>query len=230
MGLSLAAALVAATLLVDRWRRRVLRRSLVDTCEILGARGIRYWADFGTLLGLVREGDLILGDKDVDLCLLAEELRAVVALGPMFAARGYQLVLEPRASGDLLRVLDRRSPWHVDVFPYRPDGETLVSPVNSPGEDVPFRLVAATTKLEWRGTTIVIPADSRALLVYRYGSQYLRPRRHDKGRGAPFSRLQAAWEDVDSLLVVLGWLVGGMRQPFRSRSTRRSSCDDSGRA
>lgn len=222
MGLAVVAAPVAATLLVDRWRRRVLRRSLVDTCTIFAAQGIRYWADFGTLLGLVREGDLILGDKDVDLCLLAEEVPAVVALAPLFAARGYQLVLEPRASGNLLRVLDRRSPWYVDIFPYRPAAETLVSPVSSPSEDVPLRLVAATTTLEWRGTTIVLPADSHALLVYRYGPEYLRPRRHDKGRGEPFSRLQAVWEDVDSLLVVLGWLVGGMRQ--RPTAAARSRC------
>ena len=53
-----------------------------DVFQLLNEEGIPYWADFGTLLGLCtvplaidhgfrrhREGDIILGDNDVDVCL-----------------------------------------------------------------------------------------------------------------------------------------------------------------
>ena len=43
------------------------------------SRGIEYWLDFGGLLGVVREGDMIEGDDDMDICATTAELEKVVA-------------------------------------------------------------------------------------------------------------------------------------------------------
>jgi len=70
-------------------RRRALRALLVDLAPVLmaladpavpapsgsgvaarRARPVSWWIDFGTLLGVHREGDLIPYDNDVDVCLL----------------------------------------------------------------------------------------------------------------------------------------------------------------
>lgn len=42
------------------------------------ARGIEYWLDFGGLLGVVREGDMIKGDDDMDICATKGELEKVL--------------------------------------------------------------------------------------------------------------------------------------------------------
>lgn len=52
-------------------RRRLLRRLLQEVCPLLDAAGIPYWADFGTLLGMYREKDLILYDNDADIVVSA---------------------------------------------------------------------------------------------------------------------------------------------------------------
>ncbi len=208
-----AAAVCIAIAMLDRWRRRVLRRCLADTCALLDEREIRYWADFGTLLGLIREGDLILGDKDADLCVLADELPRIAELRTPFAARRYRLLLGAGALGRLARVEDLRSPFFVDIYPYDTDGETLRSRVRPVHEDVPRRLVSDLSRLAWRGMAIAIPKQARLLLVYRYGGRYLVPCRQDKGRSAPYSLPQALWEELHSLLVVLGWLLA---VPFKA--------------
>ena len=52
--------------------RRNLRRGArwVCTCLSQQPEPCVWWLDFGTLLGVVREGDVIVGDGDVDVCLL----------------------------------------------------------------------------------------------------------------------------------------------------------------
>ena len=47
---------------------------LLDTTEILNAAGVSYFLDAGALLGLVRDGDLIPWDRDLDLLIPATEL------------------------------------------------------------------------------------------------------------------------------------------------------------
>lgn len=53
---------------------RVARRMLLDTAEILNTAGVSYFLDAGALLGLVRDGDLIPWDHDLDVYILATEL------------------------------------------------------------------------------------------------------------------------------------------------------------
>lgn len=55
---------------------RVARRMLLDTANALNAAGINYFLDAGGLLGLVRDGDLIPWDDDLDLSMPVTELTA----------------------------------------------------------------------------------------------------------------------------------------------------------
>jgi hypothetical protein len=195
--LAFVAAVLAMTPRLDRHRRRALRRILRDTCEVLNRREVRYWCDYGTLLGLVRDGDLILGDKDADLCILADQKPAVMAAAAELAALGYRLTDKGGARRRLIRVLDTRTPFYVDVYPYARDGELLRSLLD-PIEDLPAPLVAETRSLAALGTRITAPADADALLRYRYGPRYATPRRNDKGRAAAYSRWKSYGEDLEA--------------------------------
>src|SRR5215213_3066884 len=80
----IAAAPIALTPLVDRRRRDALRRVVPAVASILDAHGVDYWADFGTLLGIRREQDIILGDKDADVSVLASEKPKILELRDAF--------------------------------------------------------------------------------------------------------------------------------------------------
>jgi len=58
-----------------RLRRRYLRALLVDLCATFRSLDqLTYWIDFGSLLGVHRDGDLILYDNDIDIAVLTPSL------------------------------------------------------------------------------------------------------------------------------------------------------------
>ena len=59
--------------------------------ELLTRHGIEHWVDYGTLLGAVREGELIPWDEDVDFGIRARDREAVHALVPEIEAAGYHV-------------------------------------------------------------------------------------------------------------------------------------------
>ena len=54
------------------------REILLFIIEILASEGIRYFVDHGTLLGLVRDGDIISWDDDIDFSIHSDDLEKVV--------------------------------------------------------------------------------------------------------------------------------------------------------
>jgi len=55
------------------------RRLLADATRALEAHGAKYWLDEGTLLGVVREGELIKWDHDVDISAAGDDIGKVEA-------------------------------------------------------------------------------------------------------------------------------------------------------
>ena len=54
-------------------RRRIIRNLLIKLINEFEKHKIKYWIDFGSLLGITREQDIIIGDNDGDVCILAED-------------------------------------------------------------------------------------------------------------------------------------------------------------
>lgn len=62
-------------------RRNILTSMFIDTVKILNNNNITYWVDFGTLLGIHRDQNIILGDNDVDICIpISQEDKVYQAL------------------------------------------------------------------------------------------------------------------------------------------------------
>lgn len=59
-------------------RRRYLRLLVRRVAPVLDKLGVQYWADFGTLLGMYREKDIIFYDNDADLVLLNPDWDALL--------------------------------------------------------------------------------------------------------------------------------------------------------
>jgi hypothetical protein len=203
----LVAGLVAFTAAIDRYRRRELQRLLRDVSAVFNENGVDYWCDFGTLLGLVRDGNLILGDKDVDLSVLVGEKEHVMALAPALAERGYRLTDQGGDARKLLRVLDSRTPFYVDVYPYEPAGDNLRSVLNSPAEDLPAALVGKRTRLAAFGASVAAPVELEATLIRRYGPDYRVPRRNDKGSARPYSLWRSLCEDLEAMYCFLRFFL-----------------------
>jgi hypothetical protein len=203
IGAALAAAAAAAILIgllamtpvVDRYRQRILRRCLRDVATVLNAHGVDYWLDFGTLLGFHREHDVIRADYDVDVSMLESGKPALLACADALEARGYAVADSNGTTKMVVRISDRRSVYHVDVYTYRPDGAVLRSPYRRE-DDVPPDLVGDRVEAPFLGTTVRVPRDTARLLSYRYGPTFMTPRRGDQGPAYGYRR----WESFVRLL------------------------------
>ena len=211
--IALASAVLALTPVIDSYRRAALRRLVPSTCRILEANGIDYWCDFGTLLGLYREGDIIRGDKDADLGILESERPRLMALAAAFEADGHELTDRGGRSRRVIRIYDTRTRYYVDVYPYRADGAVLRSVIASPQEDIPSALVARRVTAPFLGATVRVPDNIEGVLRHRYGPAFRTPRRGDKGATRRYSRLRSLFEDLqDNVLGIWSW-VNALRAP-----------------
>lgn len=102
----------------DRRCRMLLQRDGLGVCglvhRLLSAAHVRYFADFGTLLGLIRENGLIAHDLDIDFSIPVEE-----SLGRVFSAlsaHDFKLVRGFSLNGELVEItFDHGGVW-VDFF------------------------------------------------------------------------------------------------------------------
>jgi len=63
-------AAVGESAQTQRPDRKNLRQLAQRTCSMLTQSGVDYWLDFGSLLGLMREGNILEGDTDVDISVV----------------------------------------------------------------------------------------------------------------------------------------------------------------
>lgn len=210
--LSAATLYAAARFGVEAYRqlrRRALRRLLLEVCPTLDALSAQYYVDFGSLLGLRREGDVILHDNDADVVLLEPDFDALLprlrdAL-PQFrvcevvpsedvSVRWLRVMAGPL--GAPLGIMDLYGGWQSSC------GKRIAIPQGH-GDccDVDAHLVLPTGRLRWRGASLACPRDVEGVLVHRYGPTWSVPRYMDKGRdeveqGKPYVKILTALSKV----------------------------------
>ena len=192
----MAAAVIVLTILfgvtpfIDARRQRLLRRCLLEICDVLNPHGVDYWCDYGTLLGYYRDRDVIRGDYDVDLCLFAEDRPTLIALAPAFKTRGYTLTDSNGTTKLVIRIVHDRTGCYADLYVYRRDGPTARSTFR-PVEDIPLELVSDRISVSFLGGTIRVPRNIEPVLQHRYGPGFRVPRRGDQGLAYGYSRIGA---------------------------------------
>jgi hypothetical protein len=150
---------------------------------LLEKRGITHWADFGTLLGAVRDEDLIPWDEDVDLGALAADTKAILSLKPEFEAAGYTVT---RPEPPVFRVnYSAMNSTNLDVFLWQEDDDMLTADFDPSydwpgveGHRFPKRYVANLEPVRIGDLSLPAPSPvDRFLADHRYGPDYMTPAR-----------------------------------------------------
>lgn len=165
---------------------------VADIVEVFGNRGVTYWADYGTLLGAVRnpmvglEPGIIPHDKDADLGILyAEWKKAALAVRDL-QGKGYPVLFKPWKHKFKVRL----SAWNhtnVDVFGWRetPAGKfyrvAYIHVDQFKGREFDRAQMFPLTTVQWEGMTLSAPNDPAAFCEFRYGPKWRTPIRanHD---------------------------------------------------
>ena len=195
----------------DSGRRSFLRALLRVAARRLAddTTGLVWWIDFGTLLGFVREGDVIDGDNDVDICVRVEsdgERERLWSLVRSMAEqkddhgvlpRQIQAVREPWVGARCFRLSYVFGAWgHIDFYHnVRPHVDEGVGGyprwyLGATGDNSNVRedWIGQPQRVPWPrlgpDVSVCIPQHPERVLEWRYGEDWRVPRPNFKGRDA----------------------------------------------
>jgi hypothetical protein len=150
--------------------RRRLRRLFMCLVDNFEQTGVRYWVDFGTLLGVWRTGDVILGDNDADVCVYPDEENLKKVEKVVYDMGGEYL------EWGAYRVYDGY--LFVDIYVIKFDGDTIITPT---GEVIDASFIEPPerkmVKVGTRDVVIHVPSHVNKVLQIRYGDDWYIPRR-----------------------------------------------------
>lgn len=165
--------------------------------------GATYWADYGTLLGAVRNpmttsadypwlalpaapaeslvSGIIPHDKDADFGALFSEWEKLQRVARLLEKSGY--VVRERRDGDGFKVrLSRINHTHLDIFTwrerrvdewYRSAYDWAID--NCKGRDIPQGMLFPLSTVEWEGLHLPAPNDPRRFCEFRFGPKWRTP-------------------------------------------------------
>ena len=177
--------------LQDRDYHLRMKDMLLKTIDILNENGFKYWLEAGTLLGIMRDGDLIPWDYDADLGIPADTADDIMKLRLKLLPK--YLIKRKRIQtswlpGDM-RVIKVKTPWekirqvnfHVDLFCVYPVDNKYRWVDSSALKHVDRKYYDTLSTIEWEGRTINIPNHAEEYLSLRYGNWQIPEQNYNAG-------------------------------------------------
>ncbi|PRW20648.1 phosphate ABC transporter permease isoform A [Chlorella sorokiniana] len=164
-------------------RRKFLTQLLHDLAAALNDLGVTWWLDFGSLLGIHRDGELIKHDNDVDVAVWQPDWPALLAdlqaALPQYSMR----IVVPSDDPDTSFIRVYCPLGMADVFGATPAGDSrvLVDCGHGSCTEIDRAAVLPTGVMTWRGSKLSVPGNVPAALEQRYGPDWRVPRYMDKG-------------------------------------------------
>lgn len=164
-------------------------RAAVETLafiqEVFDQHGIRWWADYGTLLGCGCGGRMFWNDKDCDIGVLADDQATVLLMRGIFERAGFVFTYShPRqggryVGGDRVKVRwSKKNSANTDVFFWhrrsdnRYDRRAYISVDRHKGKDFPVDWLEPFTTLPFEHLEVPVPKEWIELGVHRYGKAF----------------------------------------------------------
>ena len=170
---------------------RRMKNMLLKTIDILNENGFKYWLEAGTLLGIMRDGDLIPWDYDADLGIPADTADDIMNLRLKLLPN--YLIKRRRVHTSWLpgnmRVIKVKTPWekirqvnfHVDLFCVYPVKNKYRWVDSNALKHVDRKYYDTLSTIEWEGRTINIPNHAEEYLSLRYGNWQIPNQNYNAG-------------------------------------------------
>lgn len=138
---------------------------------------IKYWLDYGTLLGAVREGQLIEYDTDIDLGILESDRGKLISLEDRIENDGFYLNKDKKL--DFYRIaLSKINTLHADIFFWkkREDGtlyrEEYMKKDENKGRDFNEISIRELETRNINNKPYPVPSDPEDFCRFRFGSNW----------------------------------------------------------
>jgi len=139
-----------------------MKNMLLTTIDILNEKKIKFWLEAGTLLGILRDGDLIPWDYDADLGIPADSADDIMKL---------------RLDWEKIRQIN----FHIDLFCVYPVQDKYRWVDSNALKHVDRKYYDSLRTIEWEGRKINIPNHAEEYLSLRYGNWQVPDRNYNAG-------------------------------------------------
>ena len=146
--------------------------------DLLEEEQIFYWADFGTLLGAIREGRSIPHDTDGDLCLLEQDRKKIVKLRKRMESDGFWMGATTRTKwkdGHIKIYRSQTNRMCVDLFFWKRIGGTLKSGGLNMPKSFPVWWIEKLERVTIFDKEIWAPREPEKFLRMRFGADWRIP-------------------------------------------------------
>lgn len=177
-------------------------RIVADSVRLLKELRVTFWADYGTILGAVRnplttradypwlpqeqlpDGPLAPGivphDKDADFGVMASDWTKLMRVRAGLERLGYHVTVKPGGAKMKVRI----SPFNhtnLDLFCWRAHSDgtyrrpSYINVDNYKGRDIPKGMLLPLESVQWEGMTLPAPVNPAAFCEFRYGESWRKP-------------------------------------------------------
>ena len=156
-----------------------MKHMLFDSIDIFERNGIKYWIDDGTLLGIIRDGDLIPWDHDVDVGISGEAVAKILSLWHNFIPR---YIIRKRFQNNTwlpgrIRSIRIETLWekvlrinfHIDLFIKYRVNQSYHWIDSGALKHIDKKFYDKLDRITWEGRKISIPSHVEEYLSIRFG-------------------------------------------------------------
>lgn len=154
-----------------------LRTILTYINSLFNEAGITYWLDYGTLLGAVRDGDLIEYDTDLDIGILYRDREKFLQLKEKIEKDGFHLKKDH--SMDFYRIcLSATNTLHADVFFWKKNSEGMMyreqylKKDDNKGRDFPEKHILQLKTRMIKDAAYPVPDEPEKFCEFRFGKNW----------------------------------------------------------
>ena len=175
----IAIVLMSIVKIREKYLHPELHDILAKVIEKFNEHDIKYWVDYGSLLGIIRDGDVIKHDTDTDICVYPDNPDLEKKIFQIINEMGHPYYLEYNPFSIYIYRIKKRLPGLLGtiVQPYTDIYGTKLN--NNMYEDatgkIPVELIGKTQKITWNGLQVSVPEKIHESLVWRYGENYGTP-------------------------------------------------------
>ncbi len=163
---------------------KIALQLLGDVTDILDEYNVKYWLDFGTLLGVIRENRILPWDDDIDISIFEEDEEVVISkVLPRLKKMRYRTYTRrlaenvgPLKKGDVRSFKVRNNRFFffkgyvkLDIFVMYRHQESIYWYELKEPHALPQKLVQAFEMIDFNGKKYRVPKDHDAYLTYHYG-------------------------------------------------------------
>ena len=150
----------------------------IELFKTLNENEVTYWADFGTLLGLYRENDIILKDNDIDVCIIDDEKthKKMSKVLETMSKKGYRTKKMDWSAYRVYKYF-----LFADIYINKIDKDVYIGATGK-NSNIPIKFIGNSRWFKWGDINVKVPERIVDTLIWRYGDDYMTPKHNFKGR------------------------------------------------